>query len=582
MNNSRSSLEKPNFLFLLVDEERYPPVYENSEIKEWRKRNLIAQERLRSHGLEFHRHYIGSTACSPSRTTIFTGQYPSLHGVSQTTGIAKRVFDSDMHWLDRNTVPTMGDYFREAGYLTSYRGKWHISYEDIVIPGTHNGLISYNPVTGVPDLQREALYKHADRLDSFGFNGWIGPEPHGRNPRNSASSASIGLRGRDEVYAAEAVRLIESLDRQCMQGGNVPPWLIVASFVNPHDIVLYGDLAARLPEFRFDVEPMPEVAPPPTLDESLAAKPRCQTSYRELYPKAMQPITDQAHYRKLYFQLQKNADWQMNRVFEALTRSSFYDNTIVIFTSDHGDLLGAHGRQFQKMYSAYEEIVHVPLVIHNRHLFPRHIDCQALTSHMDLLPTMLGLANADTEEIQVRLRSRFSEVHPFVGRNLAPYVRGRNGAGIDDEPVYFMTDDDITRGQHQVSPLGIAYSSVIQPNHIETVIMSIMRNGKKELWKYSRYFDNVQFWSQPGVQDVTVHPVDGEGAKEGQLTGWVTTVKTQPVQDEYELYNLSEDPLETRNFAYTNVTEYSLGIQRQMMKLLDEQRARKRLYPRHR
>ncbi|WP_438348532.1 sulfatase-like hydrolase/transferase [Paenibacillus sp. FA6] len=571
-------LEKPNFLVFLVDEERYPPVYENSEITKWRRENLITQQLLKSNGLEFHRHYVGSTACSPSRATLFTGHYPSLHGVSQTTGIAKEAFDSDMFWLDRNTVPTMGHYFRAAGYQTYYKGKWHISYEDIVIPGTHTGLLSYNPLTGVPVKKQEQLYACANRLDNLGFSGWIGPEPHGKNPRNSASSASVGLSGRDEVYAAEVVELIESLDIQNSHEPSANPWLIVASFVNPHDIVLYGALTARLPMFKFEVEPMPEVAPPPTFYESLTTKPRCQASYRDIYPRALQPITDQPFYRKLYYQLQKNVDRHMFKVFETLTRSSFYDNTIVIFTSDHGDLLGAHGNLHQKFYCAYEEALHVPLIIHNKHLVPHHKNVPTLTSHVDLLPTMLGLANVDVEEIQGRLRNNFSEVHPFVGRDLAPFISGQNEAIITDVPIYFMTDDDVTRGQHQVNPLGEAYPSVIQPNHIESVIMTLQRNDTKELWKLSRYFDNVQFWSQPGVEDVTIQQIGGTA--DGQSSHGVTRVKTQPVHDEYELYNITADPLEICNLAHpTFATQYTISIQQWMMHLLEEQRKQKRLYP---
>ncbi|WP_246329021.1 sulfatase-like hydrolase/transferase [Brevibacillus halotolerans] len=66
-----------------------------------------------SYGMEFHRHYIGSAACCPSRATLFTGQYPSLHGVSQTVGVAKEAFDSDMFWLNRNTVPTRETIFEK-------------------------------------------------------------------------------------------------------------------------------------------------------------------------------------------------------------------------------------------------------------------------------------------------------------------------------------------------------------------------------------------------------------------------------------------------------------------------------------
>ncbi|WP_313637921.1 sulfatase-like hydrolase/transferase [Paenibacillus sp.] len=90
-------LERPNFLVILVDEERYPPIYEHPEIREWGQQNLVTQQLLKSHSLEFHRHYIGTTACCPSRATLFTDHYPSLHGVSQTIGIAKEAFDSNMN-----------------------------------------------------------------------------------------------------------------------------------------------------------------------------------------------------------------------------------------------------------------------------------------------------------------------------------------------------------------------------------------------------------------------------------------------------------------------------------------------------
>lgn len=232
-------LRRPNFLILMVDEERYPPVYETPEIKAWRKKNLLTQELLRDHALEFKHHYAGATACSPSRATLFTGQYPSLHGVSQTSGVAKSAFDADIFWLDSNTGPTMGDYFRVAGYRTFYKGKWHISEEDILIPGTKNSFPSYNPTTRVPDPEQEQLYLNSNRLGKFGFPGWIGPEPHGKDPRNSGSSAAIGVSGRDVVFLKEAVQLLKALEAEqsAKPSSELPPWLIVASFVNPHEVL---------------------------------------------------------------------------------------------------------------------------------------------------------------------------------------------------------------------------------------------------------------------------------------------------------------------------------------------------------
>ncbi|NLB42298.1 MAG: sulfatase-like hydrolase/transferase, partial [Clostridiales bacterium] len=178
-------IRRPNFLIIMVDEQRFPPPYEIESIKAWRREKLHAQNFLLKNGVEFLNHYAASTACAPSRASMYTGQYPSLHGVTQTDGGGSTASMPDIFWLDPNTVPTFGDYLRIGGYKTFWRGKWHVSHSDITIPGTHNSLPSYDPNTGIPDSETEAYYAQANKLDDYGFDGWIGPEPHGSNPRNS-------------------------------------------------------------------------------------------------------------------------------------------------------------------------------------------------------------------------------------------------------------------------------------------------------------------------------------------------------------------------------------------------------------
>src|SRR5664279_6604408 len=160
-------MERPNILLIMTDEERYPPSYEPDSVRSFRASQLTARESIRSRGLEFHRHYAGSTACVPSRATLFTGQYPSLHGVSQTSGIAKQSTDPAMGWLDPDEVPTLGDWFRAGGYQTHYRGKWHVSHADLAIPGGHEGLMASDD-DGVVIARAVEAYEKADRLDPFG------------------------------------------------------------------------------------------------------------------------------------------------------------------------------------------------------------------------------------------------------------------------------------------------------------------------------------------------------------------------------------------------------------------------------
>src|SRR5262245_47598316 len=109
-------VDRPNVLLIMTDQERYPPPYEQDALARFRQEQLPARVAIRESGVEFHRHYAGSCACLPSRATLFTGQYPSLHGATQTDGLAKKNTDPAMNWLDPDGVPTLGDWFRAGGY----------------------------------------------------------------------------------------------------------------------------------------------------------------------------------------------------------------------------------------------------------------------------------------------------------------------------------------------------------------------------------------------------------------------------------------------------------------------------------
>ncbi|MEA2488309.1 MAG: hypothetical protein QOH21_101 [Acidobacteriota bacterium] len=528
-------MRRPNVLVLMVDELRYPTVYDSKELKKWMEEKLVAQRMLRKNGIEFERHYTMSSACAPSRTSIFTGEYPSLHGVTQTDGAAKSAWDPGMYWLDPNTVPTLGDWFKAAGYRTFYKGKWHISHADILMPGSHDSLASTRS-DGTQIERNVDYYAEANRLKEFGFDGWIGPEPHGRSQANSGWV-------RDKWFCKQAVDLLDALD----ESEDDTPWLLVNSYVNPHDIVFFG-LMWQSFGYPFTDPSIPNIPPPPTATEDLSTKPICQASYIDVYPKMLLPQPTVELYRQFYYYLQQTVDQYLVQVYERLMKSRFARDTIIVFTSDHGDMLGAHGGMHQKWYQAYEETIHVPLIVAGEPIpkTPRKIT--TLTSHADLAPTLLGLANVDIDAARQQLERDHTETRRLVGRDLSAAIL--KGEAIEPEPVYFMTSDDVSRGLNELTARK-PYAPVVQPNNVETVVVDL--DGVT--WKYSRYFE----------------PPDADGTDDKN---------PRPMYAEWELYNLTADPLETTNLAYAgNTTPLSETIRPQLQEILRQQRLTKRLLP---
>lgn len=234
-------------------------------------------------------------------------------------------------------------------------------------------------------------------------------------------------------------------------------------------------------------------------------------------------------------------DQQIYKVIKALKDSSFYEDTIIIYTSDHGDLLGSHGGLFQKWYQSYEESIHVPFIISSPKLRPERKSVSSLTSHVDIMPTILDLAGIDVDKAMDILRRDHTEVHPPVGRSLVPLLLDDENK-FKNEPIYFMTDDDPSKTLNSANFLGIPYEPVTQPSHIETIVCKLPtgENHQMEIWKYSRYFDNQQFWTNPGCsdEDLVQHCIDSHVGRH-----CAASIKTTPASDEYEIYNLAGGPL---------------------------------------
>ncbi len=535
--------DRPDIVVIMTDEERAIPPYEADDVLAWRQQVLTGRRWFDEHGVTFARHYTGSLACVPSRPTLFTGQYPDLHGVTQTDGIGKSYNDSRMRWLRPGEVPTLGNWFRAAGYDTHYDGKWHISHADLTDPRTGD-ILATNDDDGNVDPAAVRTYLDADPLAPYGFSGWVGPEPHG------ALLANAGIR-RDPLIADRVVAWLA--DRYARRRAGDPqalrPFLLVASFVNPHDIVLFPGWALRSPVKASPLDP-PHVPAAPTAEEDLRGKPSAQIAFREAYYSGYGPAAaiEQVYrrgaqrYRDLYYRLHAEVDSPIDRVRRAVTEGGSSD-AVLVRTSDHGDLLGAHGGLHQKWFNLYDEATRVPFSIARigaAATRARVID--APSSHVDLVPTLLGAAGVDVESVAQTLRETFTEVHPLPGRNLMPIVDG--GAADEERAVYLMTRDNMLEGDSGASGLGRQLKRTTNPPaplriripaHTAANFEGLVVRVDGTLWKMVRSFDDPSTWTEPGMRHLAANGMGGE------------MYRTSPLDDQWELYNLSDDPIESLN-----------------------------------
>lgn len=539
---------RPDVIVLLSDEERAAPSYESAALKAWRRRTLAGAKWFAEHGVSFERHYTGSLACVPSRPTLFTGHYPDVHGVTQTDGLGKDADDSRMRWLPAGEVPTLGNWFRAAGYDTHYDGKWHISHADLF--DAEGRRVETNTPDGEVIPGAVQTYLDADPLEPYGFSGWVGPEPHG------ASLSDSGLR-RDPLIADRVVAWLEDryTRRRAGDVAALRPFLLVASFVNPHDIVLFPAWVRNMPLASGGPLAPPRVPEAPTQHEDLSLKPAAQIAFRESYPSAYGPASAIARiyrskaqeYRNLYYRLHAEVDGPIDRVRRAVTENGSA-NAVLVRTSDHGELLGSHGGLHQKWFNLYDEATRIPMTIVRIGDTPTEagVVTSVPTSHVDLVPTLLAAAGLDEEHLAASLRTDFSEVHPLPGHDLMPMVADP-AAGDPGRGVYLMTRDNMLEGDTGLSglarrlgiartpplPLRIQVAAHVGSN-FEGIVARVDEadGGSGHLWKLVRTFDDPATWTEPGRRHLAANGPAGP------------EFRTEALPDQWELYDLDADPSE--------------------------------------
>lgn len=471
--------DKNNILVIMVDQMRYPrfeyggdygfidPIKRILGFKDGAndsnefKTFFPGFSALADNAVVLTKHRAATAACVPSRTALFTGQYGTKTGATQTDGVFKDGASQDFPWLNYEDFPTLGHWMRKNGYSTHYFGKWHISGED------------------------------TDNLENYGFADWdlSYPDPHGTLTNNlgfyrdyqfrDLATAFLRRQGLGVPYdmahaEANVANANKGPNDPTVEPEEIKPWFAVASFTNPHDIGSYPVLPRSVTQASLPDAPYTAAVPPerslstlpehgtmslrlnrrgfpqhnanlnPTWNEDLldGTKPDCQFDYvykmglalaskngRAIaaqeaaagliasdnqaqmdraveitldaetnglpLPKTSNPEAANRAFMQYYGYLIHEVDQHIHAVLEALEESGQADNTIVIFCSDHGEYGGAHGQMTEKWHSAYEEAVHVPMIVR----FPSsvyHVPSglkqieDVATSHIDIFANHFG------------------------------------------------------------------------------------------------------------------------------------------------------------------------------------------------
>jgi len=459
----KASDARPNILFIEVDQMRFP---------RWTMPCTPNIDRIAKQGVSFSKHFTSAVPCSPSRACLFTGTYTTQNKMFTNCDFVEGKLQPSLS----PKIPNLGHIFSKAGYRTPYRGKWH--------------------------LTRKADRNKKDALIDYGWEGWKPPEaPFGGPPYNGQLM--------DPVYANEAIEWLNKSESKKQ------PWFLVCNLVNPHDICAFP---RYYPHEK--LEGIKHSKPADNWTDDLSTKPKVQLEYQRRYVSVGGPIDVNnadawRRYLDYYVECEDMVDKQVGRLLDALEKSGHKDNTIVVFTSDHGEMAGSHKLRTKGNF-AYEEVMNVPLIF----AWPGRIDpgrtTESLASNVDVMPTLAALAG-------------ISNANYMAGKDLSAVLKNP-GSGAAREEVLYHSDWEISFTVGKGADENSIYEN---PSHIRAI--------RDQDWKYAYYFS-------PGKDAV-----------------------------EHELYNLKDDPLEMRNLAkdpgyQKKVREMHDRMMEQEKKLVDDYR----------
>lgn len=390
--------QRPNILLITSDQQHWDTLgATNPRIR------TPALDRLCAEGTRFTRAYCNNPVCSPSRATIITGQYPSWHGC-WTIGVKLP-----------EDVPTVGDVFQQHGFATTLIGKAHFQplasapgQESLECQPTLRDLPFWRGFHGpwygfehVEVARNHADESHAGQhyalwMEEKGLVNWRDYfQPWPPDPEAPRRQHTWELPEELHYSTWTAERTIASIERCAGEGR---PFFTWASFHDPHPPYLVPEPWASM----YDPDAMqPGTLEPGELDRmpphfALTQQERPDFSaYRETpFPNHgfHSHRTDPARLRKnmaVYYGMVSLMDQQIGRILAALDRLDLAENTLVVFSTDHGHFLGQHGLVAKGPFH-YEDLLRVPFLVRWPGQVPAGQTSEALQALIDLPTTFLS------------------------------------------------------------------------------------------------------------------------------------------------------------------------------------------------
>ena len=364
-------MNKPNILWITTDHFQGAMLEPNGECI------LPNIRKLMSEGMCFNRTYTPAPVCCPVRATWVTGSYPWGNGMF-TQNHSTPSITRDMYEI----VESYAENLRKAGYKTGFNGKWHASMFRSPLDFGYDEMGYYNCVneSRLKDEDRVRIRpspKHEGKLKLTPVKKmkWPGSEPFMAWGYYEGDKKQLGT----HKLTASVIDMIKEYSKENR------PWHITAHFVEPHDpytphkdyLDMYENISCALPKSFYD---------------TFLGKPGMHKREAGIWG----DITpnDVTESRKYYYAFCTQIDEQIGEILHVLKQTGEEENTIVMLTSDHGDMLGAH-HMWSKSWMPYEEIWRVPGVVKYPGYVKSGIVCEKIIMSHYMPYTFLDYAGAE-------------------------------------------------------------------------------------------------------------------------------------------------------------------------------------------